>query len=189
MTQLEQVNGPMIDMQNQVQERDSQLEDIRSRITVIAELFEKKTIKQRYSFEVLCDFVHDKAKRLFSKYESAIKDKKAMQEEKSFYYQRKLQELEKESQDNVQTITFLKSVIIPKMAALVGKSLHGVDRLSNQFLTEIFDEVAFQFNCKEDKSQYEITNRSGNKKNINNSEMKMMVDEKHRLTNKLDEFS
>lgn len=117
-----------------------------------------------------------------------------MQEEKSFYYQRKIQELEKESQDNIQTITFLKSVIIPKMAALVGKSLHGVDRLSNQFLSEIFDEVAFQFNCKEDnqykdKSQYEITSRSANKKNINNSEMKMMVDEKHRLTNKLDEFS
>ena len=97
MTQLEQVNGLMCDMQNQVQESESTLEDIRSRITVIAELFEKKTIKQRYSFEVLCDFVHDKAKRLFSKYESAIKDKKAMQEEKSFYYQRKLQELENES--------------------------------------------------------------------------------------------
>ena len=52
------------------------MEDIRSRITVIAELFEKKPIKQRYSFEVLCDFVHDKAKRLFTKYENAVKDKK-----------------------------------------------------------------------------------------------------------------
>jgi len=52
------------------------LEEIRSRVTAIAELFEKKPIKQRYSFEVLCDFVHDKAKRLFSKYENAIKDKK-----------------------------------------------------------------------------------------------------------------
>ena len=165
----------MCDMQNQVQESESTLEDIRSRITVIAELFEKKTIKQRYSFEVLCDFVHDKAKRLFSKYESAIKDKKAMQEEKSFYYQRKLQELENDSQDNIQTITFLKSVIIPKMAALVGKSIHGVDRLSNQFLSEIFDEVAFQFNCNSDKqSHIDITSRSANKKISNNSEMKSM---------------
>jgi len=63
------------DAQNQLKERDSQLEELRSRITVIAELFEKKPIKQRYSFEVLCDFVHDKAKRLFNKYENAIKDK------------------------------------------------------------------------------------------------------------------
>jgi hypothetical protein len=35
---------------------------------------------------VLCDFIHDKAKRLFAKYDLALKDKKAMQEEKSFYF-------------------------------------------------------------------------------------------------------
>jgi hypothetical protein len=133
MNQLEQANGPRMDLQTQVQERDTQLEDLRNRITVVAELFEKKTIKQRYSFEVLCDFVHDKAKRLFSKYESALKEKKAMQDEKSFYYQRKLQELESESELNNQTIGFLKSVILPKMAALVGKNLrnHDLDRMSN----------------------------------------------------------
>lgn len=56
----------------------------------MAELFEKKPIKQKYSFEVLCDFIHDKAKRLFTKYENAIKEKKTMQEEKSFYFQRKI---------------------------------------------------------------------------------------------------
>ena len=61
------------------------------------------------------------------------------------------------------------------MAALVGKSIHGVDRLSNQFLSEIFDEVAFQFNCNSDKqSHIDITSRSANKKSSNNSEMKMM---------------
>jgi len=42
----------------------------------VAEFFEKKPIKQKYSFEVLCDFIHDKAKRLFNKYESALKEKK-----------------------------------------------------------------------------------------------------------------
>ena len=67
----------MNEVKNQVKDRDSQLEELRSRITVIAELFEKKPIKQRYSFEVLCDFVHDKAKRLFNKYENALKDKKS----------------------------------------------------------------------------------------------------------------
>ena len=63
-----------------MKERDCQLDEVRQRITVIAELFEKKPIKQRYSFEVLCDFVHDKAKRLFNKYDTAIKDKKALKE-------------------------------------------------------------------------------------------------------------
>ena len=62
------------------------LEDVRERITKVAELFEKKQIKQKYSFEVLCDFMHDKAKRLFNKYETANREKKVMQEEKSFYY-------------------------------------------------------------------------------------------------------
>lgn len=46
---------------------------MRSRVTEIAELFERKEIKQRYSFEVLCDFVFDKAKRLFQKYDMAVK--------------------------------------------------------------------------------------------------------------------
>jgi len=77
---LENENGNLTQSMNdytaQVQEKESMLEEIRSRVTAIAELFEKKPIKQRYSFEVLCDFVHDKAKRLFSKYENAIKDKK-----------------------------------------------------------------------------------------------------------------
>ena len=43
------------------------MELIRGRITEIAEVFEKKEIKQRYSFEVLCDFIFDKAKRLQTK--------------------------------------------------------------------------------------------------------------------------
>ena len=66
------------DMQLQLNDRDAQLEELRTRITGIAELFEKKGIKQRYSFEVLCDFIHDKAKRLFNKYENVVKDKKSL---------------------------------------------------------------------------------------------------------------
>ena len=73
-----------------MKERDAQLDEIRSRITVVAELFEKKSIKQRYSFEVLCDFIHDKAKRLFAKYENALKEKKAFNEDKTSYYHRKI---------------------------------------------------------------------------------------------------
>ena len=32
------------------------------------------------------NFVHDKAKRLFAKYEAASKERKVMQEEKNFYF-------------------------------------------------------------------------------------------------------
>jgi len=42
----------------------------------VASLFERKEIKQKYTFEVLCDFIYDKAKRLFSKYEVVSKDRK-----------------------------------------------------------------------------------------------------------------
>ena len=62
------------------------MEDIRKRITKVAELFERKEIKQKYSFEVLCDFIFDKAKRLFSKYDTVAKERKIMQEEKNFYF-------------------------------------------------------------------------------------------------------
>lgn len=72
------------------EEKQEEMEDIRKRVTKVAELFERKEIKQKYSFEVLCDFIHDKAKRLFTKYESVSKERKIMQEEKNFYFQRKL---------------------------------------------------------------------------------------------------
>jgi hypothetical protein len=51
-------------------------DEMRVRITKVAELFERKPITQSYSIQVLCDFIIDKAKRLFSKYESVSKEKK-----------------------------------------------------------------------------------------------------------------
>ena len=77
-------------LEKDLEEKSGEIEEIRSRVTKVAELFERKEIKQKYSFEVLCDFIHDKAKRLFTKYENASKEKKVMQEEKSFYFQRKV---------------------------------------------------------------------------------------------------
>ena len=67
-------------------EKGAEIEDIRERVTKVAELFERKEIKQKYSFEVLCDFIHDKAKRLFTKYDTVSKERKVMQEEKNFYF-------------------------------------------------------------------------------------------------------
>lgn len=68
----------MNDLQKKLEERNDELEEIRQKITKVAELFERKEIKQKYSFEVLCDFIHDKAKRLFTKYENVSKEKKVM---------------------------------------------------------------------------------------------------------------
>ena len=50
------------------------MHEVRRRITEVAELFEKKQIKQHYSFEVLCNFVFDKAKRLFAKFDNAMNE-------------------------------------------------------------------------------------------------------------------
>ena len=65
-----------MDLERQAESKANESEDMRRRITEVAELFEKKEIKQKYSFEVLCDFIYDKAKRLFTKYENVIKENK-----------------------------------------------------------------------------------------------------------------
>lgn len=102
--------------QSQIKERDQQLEELRSRITVIAELFEKKPIKQRYSFEVLCDFVHDKAKRLFNKYENSIKDKKGNSE-----LQRQISKLENELKNMQEYPNMLQKIVVPTAMSLLNR--------------------------------------------------------------------
>jgi len=94
---------------------------LRSRITVVAELFEKKPIKQTYSFEVLCDFIHDKAKRLFAKYDNAVKDKKVTVEEKAQHYQKKLKNLEVDNLQMRDTVTLLRAQMVPKIIAMLNK--------------------------------------------------------------------
>jgi len=98
-----------------LKERDAQFDEIRSRITVVAELFEKKAIKQRYSFEVLCDFIHDKAKRLFTKYENALKEKKQLNEDKVSYYHRKISALEGENDKGKEARDLIRLHVVPKL--------------------------------------------------------------------------
>lgn len=43
---------------------------------------------------MLCDFIHDKAKRLFTKYENAVRDRKASKDDSVDYYRRKASTLE-----------------------------------------------------------------------------------------------
>jgi hypothetical protein len=101
---------------------------------VVAELFEKKSISQRYSFEVLCDFIHDKSKRLFGKYDAAIKEKKAAQSETSKRH------LASEYSDLIE---LLQSYIIPQMLNLTNKRASPCDisSLDPSFLKNLFDDL------------------------------------------------
>lgn len=73
---LESALGKIATLEEIASGSERKLEEVRTRVTKIAELFEKKKIKQEYSFDVLLDFVFDKSKRLFAKYENAIKEGK-----------------------------------------------------------------------------------------------------------------
>ena len=112
----------------QIKEKEKQLEEVRSRVTVVAELFEKKPIKQRYSFEVLCDFVHDKAKRLFNKYENAVRDKKATKDEQLQYYHRKISQLDQEVDKHKEYGNLLRKQVVPRICALLKKPVPTGER-------------------------------------------------------------
>ena len=98
--------------------------------------FTLKEIKQKNSFEVLCDFVHDKAKRLFSKYDNLAKERKVMQEEKNFYFQRRMDQLEQENHAMKETNRAAERIIhelIPNMAQLLERPM-----IMNRELSEYY---------------------------------------------------
>jgi hypothetical protein len=88
---LEDALEKICEMETDLEGKTAEMEDIRKRITEVAVLFEKKEIKQKYSFDVLCDFIYDKANRLYQKYENATKESKGMSDDKPYYVQRKLE--------------------------------------------------------------------------------------------------
>lgn len=152
-------NDKMVELRQKVKEKDAQLETIRSRVTVVAELFEKKPIKQRYSFEVLCDFIHDKAKRLFSKYENATKEKKCLKDEQVGYYHRKISQLEAENLKSSEAANLLRKVAVPRMCALVNKPVPvaperedgAAEEVSGYFVRQLVDEVETAFRrCRQE---------------------------------------
>lgn len=75
-----------------------EIEDIRAKITKVAELFERKPISQKYTFDVLCDFINDKAKRMISKYDALAKLHPG--DNRSQYLQKKVEQLELELRNN-----------------------------------------------------------------------------------------
>ena len=107
--------------------------ELKKRVTKIAELFERKPITQSYTFDVLLDFINDKASRLLVKLDGLVADRKIMNEEKQYYYQRKLEELELEVDCNSEAAQFAETVLndaIPRLQEIIQVAEVG-DRYVN----------------------------------------------------------
>ena len=136
---MQQALSRVQELEKEIEEKAGEFEDIRDRVTQVAELFEKKEIKQKYSFEVLCDFIHDKAKRLYTKYETVSRERKVMQEEKNFYFQRKLDQLEQENmnmKENVKIAERIIHEIIPSLSQLLERPLMQNQELSDYYFAK-----------------------------------------------------
>jgi len=96
---------------------------------------------------VLCDFINDKAKRLFNKYESALKEKKQLQQDSqgSVFVKQKMAQMEKENVAQTDIISLLKNYIVPRMVVLTGKRFHNneLSKLSVNLLRELFDDIDY----------------------------------------------
>lgn len=116
-------------LEKELEVKLNEIEEIRRRITEVAILFEKKEIKQKYSFEVLCDFIYDKAQRLFGKYDNAVKENKVMKEEKNYYFQRRMEQLEQDNDQMKETciqLNILLKEFVPRLSTLLqDKSSHA----------------------------------------------------------------
>ena len=73
---------------------------------------------------------------MLSKYEAATKDKKIMQEEKSYYYQRKIDALESEAKQSKPLVKFADrviDVIIPRIRDILEQNLVQGERIENAY--------------------------------------------------------
>lgn len=113
--------------------KNKEVEDIRTRITEVAELFEKKEIKQRYSFEVLCDFIFDKAKRLYTKYDNLHKGST----------NRRLERDHEELKQVLMKNNILASELTAKFSNLIGEQPSSEDGVEKFRLIAGKVEVAF----------------------------------------------
>ena len=146
-----------------LEDKNMEMEDLRERITKVAELFERKEIKQKYSFEVLCDFIHDKAKRLFAKYDTVSKERKIMQEEKNFYFQRKVDQLEQENFSMKETNRAAERIIheiIPQLGQLLERPMAQNRELSEYFhARQVLEQVEIEWRTLK-KSQITLQDRN-----------------------------
>ena len=92
---------------------------------------------------MLCDFIDDKAKRLFSKYDAVSKERKVMQEEKNFFFQRKLDALEQENFTMKETNRAAERIIheiIPNLVNLLDRPMSHNKELSEYYYARMILE-------------------------------------------------
>jgi chromosome segregation ATPase len=132
---LEESLEKILSLEKELEQRDQEVEAIRTKLTEVAVIFERKEIKQRYSFEVLCEFIYDKAKRLYHKYETAVaqlKQANPSHDVNSSHISKKLELIEQEHDELKQVLyknTVLANELTAKFQALLG----------NQPLSSIFE--------------------------------------------------
>ena len=109
------------------------MESVRERMTKIAEIFEKKPIEHRYSFDVLCEFIHDKSVRLQKKFADLQAERKSQDEERIQYYKNKVVSLDAEKKFSQSYLTFANEVlyeVVPRLASIVSDRAHSVENIN-----------------------------------------------------------
>ena len=64
-----------------LQEKKISSDFLKEKITIIAEVFEKQPIDDKYTIEVLCDFIYDKSKKIMNKYAELVENNKVLKAE------------------------------------------------------------------------------------------------------------
>lgn len=67
---------------------NNQMDLLKQKISIIAEIFEKREIDQKYTVDILCDFIYDKSKRVMSKCDQLTHENEVIKNEQSFYYKK-----------------------------------------------------------------------------------------------------
>lgn len=166
----------MKDMQRMTEENQSfqQTEgELRERLTEVAEIFEKKKINQMYSFEVLCDFIFDKAKRIMHKFESAQDNLKQERTNNA------------EIQNVLAGMNEVVQEFVPRLSEHVGIEVDTdtVEMDDVRVILERVDEYLFQV-----ANQFQQMKR-GEEKQVIKRELQTLMSEKHKLEERQCEMS
>ena len=111
----QQMRAELRALKSQLTEKSRQEELIRQKIIIIAEIFEKKQIDKKYSVDILCDFIFDKAKKMFSKLKEMNKENKVLKSEQNYYVKNRLSSATEEAQRMKHSNDVLTKVVIPEL--------------------------------------------------------------------------
>lgn len=99
--------------------KDCAQEVLKQKIVAITGVFERKQIDSKYSPEILCDFILDKAKKVTAKLATTTEENRVLQSEQSFYVKKKLGKLTDEIAKYKKSEEALCHVVLPKIRELL----------------------------------------------------------------------